>query len=233
MRVWVYVEGVSDRLGLEALWTSWRDKLRAAGHGIRVIPLANKGQFFRKLGPHAAQKLVESPDDAVVGLPDLYPTAPFNSSNFAHRNCEELLAVQTRLVRTALRDIFSKNTEADTLLKRFHPSALKHDLEMLILAADKQLKDYTGARSLGQWRQPVEEQNQNRPPKYVVEEIFRTRSPKKRAYRDTVHAHAILRQVTDLREVLFYTDKQPKCPVFTEMLDWVGRVTDVPAYSGG
>jgi len=42
MKVWIYVEGESDRLGLRALWANWREQLRTAGHGIKIIPLTSK-----------------------------------------------------------------------------------------------------------------------------------------------------------------------------------------------
>lgn len=73
MRVWVYVEGESDKLGLDALWRDWKSRLRMTGWSIRFIPLGGKPKYFKYIGQLAAEKLRERETDLVVGLPDLYP----------------------------------------------------------------------------------------------------------------------------------------------------------------
>lgn len=78
------------------------------------------------------------------------------------------------------------------------------------------------------WRHPVEDQNQDHPPKRVVEALYMTK--KGRAYRDTTDAPAVLRKVTDFRSVIYAETGQAQCPVFKAMLDWVGAKTGVAAY---
>ena len=95
MKVWVFVEGESDRLALNALWAIWRDALRVAGWGIHIIPLDDKSRYFRKIGPRAAEKLANNDVDLVVGLPDLYPNREYENTPFEHRDLDELTALQT------------------------------------------------------------------------------------------------------------------------------------------
>ncbi|MDB5318888.1 MAG: hypothetical protein JWN40_519 [Phycisphaerales bacterium] len=230
MIAYVYVEGESDRLALEALWKTWRDQLRQSGDGIRVLPLDDKARFFRKIGAHTAARLLANADDIIVGLPDLYPTAPYANGPYAHTNLAELNAVQKREVRRAL-EAHVSSAEATTHLNRFMGSALKHDLEMLLLAAEQQLANFLRVpTNLGTWRQPVEDQNYARPPKRVVEEIFRSRSSNKMSYRDTVHASAVLSRVMDIREIFFTQAGQLKCPEFKRMVDWMGTAFGTPGY---
>lgn len=233
MKVWVYVEGESDKLALQSLWESWGKQLREVGHGIRIIPLADKSKFFRKIGPRAAEKLYENGDDIVIGLPDLYPNQPYESTKYKHNDMKELELVQGREVDEALQRVFGvRKDKARKLLERFFPCALKYDLEMLLLSAKDELRSYLRTSDrIGDWRNPVEEQNHNRPPKRVVEDLFRTKSPLKHAYRDTKDASAILRNVTDLRKIIYDSKGQIKCPVFKSMLDWIGQKTTIPAYS--
>ncbi len=232
MKVWVYVEGESDKLALQALWESWLERLQAAGHGIRIIPLVDKGKFFNKIGARAAEKLVANKDDIVVGLPDLYPNQPYIRTQFAHTNMEQLKAVQEKEVFNAIQKTFKvNNPRAQQLLKRFLPSALKHDLEMLLLAAQQELRSYLRtADQLGNWQNPVEDQNQDHPPKRVVEDLFLTRSSTRHAYRDTKDASAVLRNVTDIKTIIYDANRQIKCPVFKALLDWIGAKTTIPAY---
>lgn len=232
MKVWIYVEGGSDELALKALWESWRAKLRREGHGIKVIPLDNKSKFFRKIGHLAAEKLIANEEDIVIGLPDLYPNQPYAGTRFEHSNMTQLKLIQKKEVSNALKEVFGVNRpQVRQLLERFLPSALKHDLEMLLLAAQDQLRSFLGTPDrLGNWRNPVEDQNQNHPPKRIVEELFRTKSRTRCAYRDTKDASAVLRKVTDIKTIIYNETKQIKCPVFKALLDWIGEKTTIPAY---
>jgi dihydrodipicolinate synthase/N-acetylneuraminate lyase len=67
-----------------------------------------------------------------------------------------------------------------------------------------------------------------RPPKYVVEELFRTRTG--REYRDTVHAKAVLDKVADIKTILYNNPGQLQCPIFKELMDWIGAKAGVLAY---
>ena len=230
MKVWVFVEGESDKIALNTLWTSWRSELGSKGWGIQIHPLDDKSRYFRKIGPRAAEKMVHDDRDLVVGLPDLYPNGAYSHTEFKHDDLSELKGVQTRLVRDALQTVFNLSPKnAESTMTRFFPSALKHDLEVLLLAAVDELRQALGTEeTLGRWRHPVEDQNQRTPPKYVVEDLFRTK--KGRCYRDTVHAKAVLGKVTDIRKILFGSSGQLECPVFKETMDWIGEKTGVAAY---
>ena len=232
MKIWVYVEGESDQNALAALWGVWIQRLRPAGHGIKIVALANKAQFLRKVGHRAARVLCENNEDIVIGLPDLYPNKEFETTKYKHQDVVELKAVQVKEVSEALRTVFNVNqARTKQLLERFLPSALKHDLEMLLLAAQEQLRSYLGTSDqLGDWRNPVEEQNQNQPPKHLVEHLFRTKSVRRRAYRDTKDASGILRNVTDMKTILYDATGQVQCPVFKGILDWIGQQTGIRAY---
>ncbi len=231
MKVWIYVEGPADVYGLNALWESWTENMRPHGHGIKVIPFYGKDKFFLKIGSHAAQKLVQDVGALVVGLPDFYPNRPYVGKAFEHPDLALLKQVQQKLVKEALQETQGKGEkEADICLSRFYPTALKHDLEMLLLAAVEELRAYLGTdeKLENRWRKPVEDQNQNHPPKHIVEELFRTKKGCK--YKDTSHAPAVLRKVTNMRQIIFEENGQVKCPVFQEMLDWIAARVGVSAY---
>ena len=218
MKVWIFVEGESDVQALSALWRGWRQRLKENGWGIQLIPLEGKPKYFRKIGPRATEKLANDAHDLVVGLPDLYPNQDYANTEYRHDDLEELRAVQTRLVKQQM----GRRTDINSYMARFYASALKHDLEVLLLAATSQLQSQLkmSNRPSG-WRQPPEEQNQEKPPKKIVEELFRTRL--KRAYREIADSTAILRDA-DLRQVA------EQCPTFCAMIDWIGGKTGVSGY---
>lgn len=232
MKIWIFVEGESDRLGLQSLWRNWCAQLRLAGHGIKIISLTSKPHFFRKIGPRVAEKLYANNEDIAIGLPDLYPNQPYAGTRFEHSDMTQLQSIQKREVSNALERVFDVNRpQIRQLLKRFLPSALKHDLEMLLLAAQDQLRSYLGtSENLGNWRNPVEDQNQNNPPKRIIEELFRTKTRTRRSYRDTIDASAVLQNVTNIRKIVYSESNQIKCPVFKALLDWIGEKTAIPAY---
>ncbi len=217
MKVWIFVEGRSDVQALSALWNGWKQRLSKEGWGIQLIPLENKSKYFRNIGPRAVEKLANDPHDLVVGLPDLYPNRDYANTEYRHDNLAGLQAVQTRLVKQNLR---KKGRQTDRYMARFYASALKHDLEVLLLAATSQLQSRLKIRPSG-WRQPPEKQNQDRPPKKVVEELFRRHL--NRPYREIIDSAAILRDA-DLQQVA------QQCPTFCDMIDWIGEKTGVSGY---
>ena len=226
MKVWVYLEGRSDKDALSALFINWRQDLRLRGWGIEFVSLKNKSEYLRKIGPRAAEKLTNNVNDLVVGLPDLYPS--FVNGSYRHNNLQELKDVQVRLVKRSLQEKVSPD-DTNRRIPRFYASALKHDLEMLILAVPNHLQSLLrmSTRPHG-WRLPPEDQNQDRPPKRIVEELFRVNL--KRSYLETKDSHAILRNA-DLSEVLFDRNGREQCPTFRAMLDWIGEKTGVRAYN--
>ncbi len=230
MKVWVFVEGVSDKLGLEALWASWQAQLRAMGWGIAVIPLDNKANFLRKIGARAAEKLAANDQDIVVTLPDLHPTAPFANGDYQHSDANALKALQIRLVSLALQNNYRKvGRAAESYIARLFASVFRHDFEMLLLAAVDALRNRLGTTErLGRWRTPVEDQNLDNPPKRIVEDLFLTKSRRRRADRDTIDAPAILRNVNDLSAILHTPSGARTCPEFVATLQWLGERTGVP-----
>ena len=221
MKVWIFVEGSSDVRALSALLNGWKQKLSTKGWGIQVIPLDSKSKYFRKIGSRATEKLANDTRDLVVGLPDLYPNRDYADTEYKHNNLQELQGVQTRLVKQHLQQMV-RRADVDSHFARFYASALKHDLEVLLLAAASQLQSRLkmSNRPSG-WRQPPEEQNQDRPPKRIVEELFQREL--KRSYRENTDSDAILRNA-DLREVA------EQCPAFRAMIDWIGEKTGVRGY---
>lgn len=230
MKVWLFVEGESDRIALNTLWAKWRESLRKVGWGIQIITLYNKSQFFRKIGHRAAEKLTNNEDDLVVGLPDLYPNREYVNSQYKHENLDALKTLQAALVEKKLAEVFRlSSTQIQAALGRFHPTAFKHDMEILLLAARDELRVVLETPdALGSWRHPVEDQNQIKPPKYVVEDLFQAK--KGRKYRDTVHAKAVLEKVADIKTILYHNGNQLQCPLFKDLMDWIGAKTGVPAY---
>ena len=222
MKVWVFVEGSSDVKALSALWSDWNQKLREKGWGIKPIHLKNKSNYFKDIGPRAIEKLLHDTSDLVVGLPDLYPNRDYADTEYKHNNLQELQGVQRRLVKQHLQQQMGRRADVDSHIAHFYASALKHDLEVLLLAATSQLQSRLkmSNRPSG-WRQPPEEQNQDRPPKRIVEELFQREL--KRSYRENTDSDAILRKA-DLREVA------EQCPTFCAMIDWIGEKTGVPGY---
>lgn len=225
MKVWIFVEGKSDVQALSALLNGWKQNLSTKRWGIQVIPLDSKSKYFRKIGSRATEKLANDAHDLVVGLPDLYPNQDYANTDYRHSNLKELQGVQTRLVERHLQRM---GRHTNSHMARFYPSALKHDLEMLLLAATNRLQFRLNMsnRPSG-WRRPPEDQNQNKPPKKIVEELFRTHL--KRPYREIADSHAILSKA-DLREVVFDEHGTVQCPIFRAMIDWIGNKTDVPGY---
>ena len=174
---------------------------------------------FKKIGARATEKLVNDARDLVVGLPDLYPNRDYVNTEYKHNNLQELRAVQTRLVRQNLQRQI-RRADIGSHLARFYASALKHDLEVLLLAAPSQLQARLNMsnRPSG-WRRPPEEQNQNSPPKKIVEQLFQREL--KRSYRENADSTAILSNA-DLPAVA------KQCPTFCAMMDWIGKKTGVP-----
>ena len=139
MKVWIFVEGSSEVKALSALLNGWKQNLSAKGWGIQVIPLDSKSKYFRKIGSRATEKLANNAHDLVVGLPDLYPNRDYADTEYKHDNLEELRDLQTRLVKQNLQKEV-RRADVGRHIARFYASALKHDLEVLLLAATSQLQ---------------------------------------------------------------------------------------------
>ena len=228
MKVWIYVEGKSDVGALSALWNDWKQKLGENGWGIQLIHLENKSNYFTKIGHRVTEKLLNDTSDLVVGLPDLYPNQNYANTEYRHNNLRDLQGVQTRLVKQHLEQKV-RRAEIDSHMARFYASALKHDLEVLLLAATSQLQSRLKTQDkLSGWRRPPENQNQNKPPKRIIEGLF-SKYRKGKSYNDVEDGPAILRNA-DLREVVFDERGVEQCPAFRAMIDWIGDKTGVLGY---
>ena len=154
MKVWIFVEGQSDADGLQDLFSQWKRGLQEHGAGIAIIPFGGKSPLLNKIGARAAEKLMNNGQDLAVGLPDLYPTALYDGTKWEHGDVATLSHLQEQLVAKALRDTYGvRRVNLPAYLDRFHGSALKHDLEMLLLASPDALKMIldTSESLIGRW----------------------------------------------------------------------------------
>ena len=144
---------------------------------------------MKKIGHSATQKLIESENDLVIGLPDLYPTKDFKGE-YSHNSLAELQNVQIKLVKQSLNKS-PKVRKAQNYMNRFYASALKHDLEMLLLAAHEQLRLKLEI-NVPKVELP-EDQNNDRPPKYTIKDYFH-KSKLKTMMRLQMHLKSLERQ---------------------------------------
>lgn len=202
MRVLVYVEGPSDKAAMLALLAPLLEQKRKEGIAIDFFesPTGDKkASVLTKVPRKAANIILNDPQATVVAMPDLYP----KDKVFPHETVDELV---TGILKNFDNALQSKGRGADARLKeRFKVFCFKHDLESLILAAEEGLKGRLGVRALdATWRVPVEDQNHERPPKRVVEEIFRKHGKR---YQDTVDAPLVL-STSHYRDI---ADRCPQC----------------------
>lgn len=189
MKVLVYVEGPSDRHGLEALLAPVIQDGQRRGVGVRFLALKDKASILNDSAGKAADHLSDHPGDWVFVLPDLYPMAVYDGTRNAHRSFAELeLLLRDRFAARARKIGLPPATHA-----HFRVHCLKHDLEVLLLAAAEPLRRRLGTEDAlrNRWRIPVEDQNDGRPPKRVVEALF-DQYAKRRRYIDTLDAPWIL-----------------------------------------
>ena len=186
MRVVVYVEGPSDVLALSALLQSLLEEKGSRGVAIEFFQAPSgdrKESVLLKVPLRAVNIILNDPGTMVVALPDLYP----KNKGFPHETCEELRSgVMSRFEEELAR----KGVCDDRLTARFKVFCLKHDLEALLLASGPALESRLGTASLPvTWSVPVEDQNQDDPPKRLIERLFADHHSK---YKDTVDAPLIL-----------------------------------------
>jgi len=187
MRVCIYVEGPSDKAAMEALLRPLIERKRQEGIAINFFEAPEgdrKTSVLTKVPQKGVNILANDPAAVVIVMPDLYP----GNKGFSHQTVPELIAGIRRNFETALR---TKGLTDDARMHdRFRVFCFKHDLEALLLAAQRELAIRLGAKSLTvTWRIPVEDQDQEHPPKRIVEGLFADRG---KQYRDTVDAPIIL-----------------------------------------
>lgn len=205
MKVLIYVEGPSDKLAMEALFSSLINKKYQQGISIEFFPVKGsdnsrggdaKKDLLTKTPTTAINILRNQPDAIVVIVPDLYP----RNKGFTHETVQEL---ENGILNNFHQALTSKGIDDNRLRERFKVFCFKHDLEVLILAAEQQLKSVLGVNELPMtWRIPVEEQNHDTPPKRIVEAIFKECG---KSYQGSVDAPKILGSAT-------YQDIAELCP---------------------
>jgi hypothetical protein len=190
MKVIVYVEGPSDQLSLEELLRPLLKKANNAGVAVTFIPIhpkEGKGNSKRELitkTPRKAVNILCNDEDAIViTMPDLYP----KDTGGPHQTYEEL----KELVQNNFTEILKqKNISDKRINQRFRVFCFKYDLEALVLAAEEQLAARLRVSSIYcTWVKPVENQDHNKPPKQIVEEIFKEHNDH---YKGTIDAPLIL-----------------------------------------
>lgn len=190
MRVLVYVEGPSDRLGMQALFRGVIEQGRQRGIGIQFFDEGGKAGILKNVPAKAALYLRSNPGDWVVAVPDLHPVQAHGDT--AHGSAAELRSLlNQRFERTAAR-----HGVPAPAWSHFRAFCFQHDVEALALAAPAVLRERLRTRDAieSHWRKPVETQNGEQPPKRVLEALF-TRYGKKTKYRDTVDLPWLLERV--------------------------------------
>lgn len=109
-----------------------------------------------------------------------------------------------------------KGIQDERLKERFKVFCFKYEMEALILAAESALRDKLGVTSLAvTWTIPVEDQNHDRPPSEIVEQLFRDSG---KGYNKTVDAKLILGK-TSYQEI---ADKCTQCfKPFVEFIEGI------------
>jgi hypothetical protein len=160
--------------------------------GVQFIPLGDKAKILNTSAGKAARHLAEHPEDWVVALPDLYPMAQYNDTPNEHRSFADLERLLTEhFVGEARRHRVTAQAQ-----EHFRVHCLKHDLEVLLLACPDPLRQRLGTdHALGHWRSPIEDQNDQQPPKRIVEALFKKYRPKP-GYVETVDAPWILERAS-------------------------------------
>jgi len=197
----IYVEGPSDKEGMEKFLANKIKQAQDRGHSVNFCPLGGGGGGSGKEpllnhGPLKALNILRNkPNSWVFLVPDLYP----QNKPFPHITYQEL---KLELERRFLIELRKKDCD-ERLQERFRVHCFKYDLEALLLASEQVLLQRLGVEKFSQtWKIPVEDQNHAQPPKRIVEALF-TAAGKK--YKDTADVPYILER-TD------YTHLIQACP---------------------
>ena len=166
MKVIIYVEGATDVLVLENLLHPII--ARKAQQGIEIIfreaPVGDKKKtLLTKTPEQAVNILVNNADAIVIILPDLYPP----NKGFPHETFDQM---KDGTIQIFFKELKRRGICDDRITDRFHVFCMKHDLEVLLLAAEEALAQRLGKDKLERiWCNPVEDQN---PPCRVIERLF-------------------------------------------------------------
>lgn len=172
MKIVVYVEGDGDRQCLGTLLDPLLKMKAASGVSVQFVPITrgdSKTKLLTAIPVTAARMIINNPQTIVVILPDLYP----RNKGFHHETCEEM---RTGVLHRFNQEISRRHEPDVRLADRFRLFCLIHDLEVLLLAAEEQLMADCGPTPVT-WTKPVEQQNQENPPKRIVEKLIRNYQP--------------------------------------------------------
>jgi len=178
----IYVEGPSDKQGMEKLLEKIISNAANQGNKINFFPMGGKEPLLNKGPLKAVYILKNKPQSCVFLLPDLYP----QNKPFTHKNFEEL---KNELERRFINEIQGKRLD-HRLRERFFIHCFKYDMEVLLLASEESLMKRLEVKKFSRkWVKPVEDQNHHQPPKRIIENLFRDCGKK---YHDTRDAPWIL-----------------------------------------
>ena len=199
MRVIIYVEGPSDKNAMEALLVNLIDKKSEEGVSIEFFPIKGsnndrggdaKKELLLKAPTKAVNILGNNPNSIAIILPDLYP----RNKGFPHETFQQLRAGIMENFSQALQE---KDIQDERLKERFKVFCFKYEMEALILAAESALLGKLGKLKFTSqdvtWTIPVEDQNHDRPPSEIVEQLFRDSGKK---YDKRVDPQLILRNTS-------------------------------------
>jgi len=220
MKVNIYVEGPSDKNAMEALLVKLIEKKSAEGVSINFFaikgPNNDKGGDAKKdlllKAPRKAVDTLKDPNSIVIILPDLYP----KNKEFRHETFQELEAGIMKNFSQALQ---KKGIQDERLKERFKVFCFKYEMEALILAAESALLGKLGKLKFTSqdvtWTRPVEDQNHDRPPSKIVEQLFRDSDKK---YDKRVDPQLILGK-TSYQEI---AEQCPQC--FKPFVEFIERI---------
>lgn len=166
----VYVEGPSDMAAMTQLLAPLIERKLQQGVHIGFFeapPGVKKASVIRKVPERAALILANEPDTIVIVMPDLYPL----NKEVPHEDPAQLAnAIQSEFDRALKRHRMADDRR---YRDRFRAFCFKCDLEALVLAAEEALALRLDVGELKvTWHKPVEDQNKDKPPKYVLRELF-------------------------------------------------------------
>jgi hypothetical protein len=166
-KVYIYVEGSSDKYAMESLLYDLIEKKSQIGIEIKFLSENGKDALLEKTPKKVANILINELNSIAIILPDLYP----KDVCFDHVTFDELREGIFNKLRVALRN--KHVNEKSALLERFKVFCFKYDLEALILASKESLEKCLNVSQIDvAWQLPVEDQNHEHPPKYIVKSIF-------------------------------------------------------------
>lgn len=207
MTAYIYVEGETEVLAMPQLLAGLY-----ATHRIRK-PLPLGGSFLKTIGATGAEILLRAVDAHVFACPDLAPNQSYQRTRWEYGSYEELQAVLRQEVQRELADRAGRGAGA-AAIARFHPHPFCHDFEVLLLACPDRLRRHLGTNAdiTKRYRKNPEEQDFDRYPSKVVDELFH--HFKRTRYRKPYDAQRVLAGATedDLRAIC------ARCPRFSEFV---------------